>query len=225
MDVFCSLSHAFLSQIHLFFFFFSLSLSLSLSPSLSQIVSKLQPIIQTFRYANKLLPTRIMKQFYYSHIYPHLLGAITIWGSADSKKTYMQPLIRSHKKIIRLVKNLPPRSHTRPIMTELGILNLSNLYTFRVCLDMHPFVYPSIHINRPEHCHKYTLASQIHKHATRFSTQQHHHIQHTTDHLTQSYSRIWNTIPNELRATASLTLFKAGLKRHLLHAQAQCKYE
>src|SRR6266851_4769680 len=41
------------------------------------IVKKLQPLIQSFRDANKLLPTAIMKQLYF-HEYPHLIYAISI---------------------------------------------------------------------------------------------------------------------------------------------------
>jgi hypothetical protein len=43
-----------------------------------KIIRKLQPTIQCFRYANKLLPTEVMKQLYYSQIFPHLIGEITV---------------------------------------------------------------------------------------------------------------------------------------------------
>ena len=98
--------------------------------------------MHSFRYANKLLSTKIMRELYYSHIYPHLILQISIWGTNNSNKTYIQPLIRTQKKILRLIKNLPPRSHTKPIMKELHILNIINLYTHRVCVEMHPFIHP-----------------------------------------------------------------------------------
>ena len=82
-------------------------------------------------------------------MYPHLIGDISIWGTDDSSKTYIQPLVRIQKKLIRIIENLPPRTHTKPIMQELSILSLYNLYTLRVCAEMHPHIYPKANTNRP----------------------------------------------------------------------------
>ena len=60
--------------------------------------------MQSLKYTNKLLPTQILRNQYFTHVYSHLIGNISIWGTADSKKTYIQPLIRTQKKIIRLIK-------------------------------------------------------------------------------------------------------------------------
>jgi hypothetical protein len=65
---------------------------------ITTIVKKLQPLIQSFRYANKLLPTAIMKQLYFTHVYPHLIYAISIWGTNNEKSSYLQPLIRTRRK-------------------------------------------------------------------------------------------------------------------------------
>jgi hypothetical protein len=139
--------------------------------TVTNIIKKLQPVIQQLRYANSFLPTKTMRQLYYMHAYPHLIGAIAIWGSDDEKKTYLQPLIRVQKKLIRIIKRLPPRTHTKPLMKELKILNITNLYTLRVCLEMHPYIHREIEHNRPEHNHQYLLTEHIHDHATRQATQ------------------------------------------------------
>ena len=55
--------------------------------TINNIIKKLQPAIYSFRYANKLLSTATMKSQYYSHVYPHLINGITIWGSSDKSKT------------------------------------------------------------------------------------------------------------------------------------------
>ena len=175
--------------------------------------------MHSFRYANKLLSTKIMRELYYSHIYPHLILQISIWGTNNSNKTYIQPLIRTQKKILRLIKNLPPRSHTKPIMKELHILNIINLYTHRVCVEMHPFIHPKKQLNRPEHNHKYTPVQEIHNHATRYSTQQHQYIQHNTEHFTKQYTATWNALPTQLRNITSTNIFKKQLKLHLLTSQ------
>ena len=110
-----------------------------------------------------------MKQLYYTHVYPHLISNISIWGSQRNTKTYLQPLIKMQKKIIRLITNLPPKTHTAPLMKQLRILNLCNLYTLRVCVEMHPFIHPTKHVNRPEHNHDYISTTDIHDYKTRYS--------------------------------------------------------
>jgi hypothetical protein len=197
------------------------------------ITKKLQQVVQWFRYANKLLPTHTMAQLYYMHAYPHLIGGISVWGTEDATRTYIQPLIKMQKKLIRLIKNLPPRTHTKPIMTELKLLNITNLYILRVSTEMHPFIHQTSQENRPEHDHNYIWTAQIHDHQTRHSLQRHHYIpnpykysktnkpEHTTEHLTQHYTEIWNTLPQTLRDTQALGQFKVNLKAHLLKKQGR----
>merc|ERR1711957_687451 len=135
----------------------------------------------SLRRATQLLPRQDMIQLYYMHIYPHLI--ITIWGSTFT--THLDPIIKIQKKIIRIIMNRPPRSHTQPLMHQHKILNITNLYIQRVCLDMHRFIHPQELKNRPEHDHTYTLVSDIHDHHTRYShhTQTHTHTQpHTHNH-------------------------------------------
>jgi hypothetical protein len=201
--------------------------------AITNIIKKLQPTMQSFTYANKLLPTNRMKQLYYTHIYPHLIGNISIWGTANRQKSYIQPLIRTHKRIIRLITNQPPRTHTNPLMTQLSLLNINNLYILRVCAEMHPFIHlPKSKLNRPDHDHTYILTSQIHNHRTRYSIQNHQFIPHkkhysqnreptlTAEHFNAKFAKIWNSIPAELRNVKPLKTLKKKLTLHLLTKQA-----
>ena len=181
--------------------------------TVNNIIRKLQPIIHSFRYANKLLPQAMMKKLYDQHVYPHLIYAITIWGTDDDKKTYIQPLIRTHKKIIRLVTNTPPRTHTRPLFAKLNTLTLTNNYIHRVCIEMHPHIFVRGNKNRPEHNHDYISTAQIHAYPTRLSQQNHQYIpnrrygaqaaKHNMEYFTKQYSRIWNSIDPALRQIQS----------------------
>ena len=136
--------------------------------------------------------------------------------------------------IIRLIKNLPLRTHTQPLMTELRILNIINLYTFRVATATHPFIHPPRQINRPEHNHNYLTAAHIHDYPTRHSQNRylyipntpHRHTRatptaHTIDYTTERNTIVWNSIPSEIRQITNLTTFKAKLKTYLLEKQAQ----
>ena len=150
--------------------------------TITNIIKNLQPIIQELRYITKFVPINTMKQQYYSRAYPHLIGNITLWGTRDHNKMYIQPLIRIHKRIIRIIMNLPPRTHTKPLMKKLGILNIPNLYIFRTCIEKHPFIHTPDKYNRPEHNHNYIWIAQVHEHNTRYSQQQHHYIPNPKAH-------------------------------------------
>ena len=184
--------------------------------TISSIIKKLQPVIQKFRYANKLLTPHTLKQQYYSLAFPHLIGNISIWGTDDPQCTRLQPLIRTQKRLLRLIKHLPPRTPTKPIRDELELLSLPDLYTLRVSTEMHAYVYPAKPINRPEHNHHYVSPAQIHSHNTRFSQHGALHTQNNMNNFTKQYTRIWNRLPNELRETQEKNTFKAKLKCFLL---------
>jgi hypothetical protein len=203
--------------------------------TINNIIKKLRPTIYSFRYANKLLSTTTMKEQYYSLVYPHLINGISIWGSSNKSKTHLQPLNTIHKKIIRLLVNLPPRTHTAPIMLQLHILNIYNLYTLRVCAEVYPFIHPKKQPNRPEHNHNYQPVSHIHEYPTRYSLDNHmfipnthQHIRrnsntrtpkHTTAHFTAKNMATWNTIPVQIRSITSYKVFMKKTKHFLLNQQ------
>jgi hypothetical protein len=187
--------------------------------TIANIIKKLQPIVQKFRYATKLLPTYIMKQQYYSLAYPHLIGAITVWGTDKHNSTGLLPLIRMQKKLVRLIKNLPPRTHTKPLMQELRLLSIPNLYKLRVCTEMHEYIYQPTEKNRPEHNHHYVRKTAVHDHATRHATQHHYHTTHNMEHYTRKFVDVWNTIPLQIRDKHQLHPFKQALKAYLLATQ------
>jgi hypothetical protein len=194
--------------------------------TIAHIIKKLQPHIQSFRYATKLLPRTQMINLYYSLVYPHLIYAITIWGSSEPQKTYLQPLIKIQKKIIRIVLNCPPQTHTKPLMIKYNLLSITELYIYSVCTEMHPFVHSTELKNRPEHQHTYIKALNIHGHSTRNAMQKklfrprhptahNPHPPHEISHYTDESSYIWNLVPLAIRDISKLGTFKVALKEHL----------
>ena len=135
--------------------------------------------------------------------------------------------------IIRLIKRLPPRTHTRPLMTELRILNITNLYSFRVATETHPFIHLPRRLNRPEHNHNYITAAHIHDYPTMHSQSRYLYIPNTPRHTrttptthtivytTERNTRVWNSVPLEIRQITGLKAFKAKLRDFLLEKQAQ----
>jgi hypothetical protein len=87
--------------------------------------------------ARKVLSISALTTLYYSLVYPYLTYCIEIWGSAA--ETYLITLLKSQKKILRIMKSLPPRSPTAPIFQELNILTIHNIYKYRVATFMFKF--------------------------------------------------------------------------------------
>jgi hypothetical protein len=198
--------------------------------TITNIIKKLQHVLHKFRYANKLLPTHTMKQQYYSLAYPHLIGAISVWGTNKPNSSRLQPLIRTQKKLVRLIANRPPGTHARPLMIAHDLLSVPDLYTLRVCAEMHAYIYPPKPTNRPENNHRYVSTAQIHEYPTRHSQQLHHYIpnrrenpRHTMEHFTRKYTQVWNTVPQEIRERQSLQVFKKDLTIHLLEMQKRAE--
>lgn len=198
--------------------------SLKHRQTVNHIVWKLAPLAHCFRYATKLLPTNWMKKLYNAHVLPHLIYALPVWGS-DREVAYLKPLIKLHKRFIRLVKNVQARAHTKPLMEELDILNLRNLYTWRVCVEMHPYIhalpgYPPEGPRRPQHVHHYTTTADTHRHATRRAEAGNMHLASSCEHYTQKYAKIWNKLDLGLRKISKLKEFKCVLKASLMARQS-----
>ena len=196
--------------------------------TIAHIIKKLQPTIRALKYAAKLLPTEYMIHLYKSLVYPHLIYAITIWGTEAPNSTYMQPILKIQKKILRIVTRSNPSTPTTPIRIKHNLLNVTDLYIHRVCIETHPHIHSSAPTNRPEHQHHYQLVSNFHPYATRYSTNKAlaNSTRRTPDgtlyepaFLTKKYIKIYNALPRNLANEQRLGPFKKKLKEHLLQAQ------
>ena len=57
-------------------------------------------------------------------------------------------------------------------MVENDILSLDHLYTLRVCIELHPYVYPTEEdekINKPYTDNTIMFVADVHAHSTRYS--------------------------------------------------------
>ena len=150
------------------------------------------------------------------------------------------PLIRTQKKIIRLIANKPPRTHTAPIMQKYRLHSLTSLYILRVCAEIRPFIHPAQQQpNRPTHHHQYLRTSQLHRYPTRHSSAHQQFIPNprshrfsntkapllTMAHLSSSYAQVWNALPEALKEEKFEETFKTKLKEHLLREQKTLIYQ
>ena len=119
-------------------------------------------------------------------------------------------------------------------MAELKILDIQNLYTHRVCMQLHSFVHPSKQLNRPQHNNRPLWTAELHEYPTRYSLQGHQYVPkpsayrlskkkatHTTSHFATKHWTVWNSIPERIRTERRRNVFKRALKEHLLRRQSE----
>ena len=99
------------------------------SETIKYIIKKLQPIVHSLRYANKILLPKTLTDQYFTHVYPYLIGNISIWGTDNQNKTYIQPLIRLHKRIIGSYAK-QTTEHTQPPSCADSKSSASQTYTY-----------------------------------------------------------------------------------------------
>ena len=79
---------------------------------------------------------KILKTLCYSLIYPHLIYAIEVWGSADS--THMNHIMILQKRIVRMIKQLDKRQSNfafppaDPLFLSLGFLKVHDLFKLKI---------------------------------------------------------------------------------------------
>ena len=115
---------------------------------------------------------------------------------------HIQPLVIVQKKTIRIICKAELRTPTAPLMKKPSLLNLTSLYTLRVCAEMHPFIHQSTKkttINTGHSMIIHTLRSQMFtrtqrdtqtdtsSHQTRTSTQKLNNPS-TLSHILPSYT-------------------------------------
>ena len=101
---------------------------------LTQKIAKSVGIISR---ARQLLNADILRQLYYSFLYPYLNYCTIIWGLAAT--TTLAPLFRLQKRAIRLICNIKRRDSTIKAFQNLKILRLPDIYTLTVLSFMYNY--------------------------------------------------------------------------------------
>ena len=110
----------------------------------------------------------IMKILYYSLVYPHLLYAIEVWGSADD--THLNKLFLLQKRIVRLITFSDKRQTdysflpSDPLFLKLGIHKIFDIFKLMIS----KFIFKCLNKTSPINFYNwFILTSHLHKHNTR----------------------------------------------------------
>ncbi len=161
------------------------------------------------------LPEENLRTLYFSLIQPYLTYGISIWGGSHS--TYLNKLVKSQKRAIRIIKHLGYRDHTEEHFKNLKILRLDDLYKLNMSLIMYKYndrLLPKslqTMFKQNQDFHSYNT-----RHRSNFSAPKH---KSTTYHrsIMQMGPEIWNKIPDEIKKANSINTFRNKYKKYLLN--------
>ena len=161
-----------------------------------------------------VLPPKALLVLYYSMIYPHLQYGITIWGNTYEK--YLKRLRTLQNKAVKVLGGGRWQEHASAYYSQLNILKLEDLYTYKVAKLMHKYSQnklPKNFLFYSRKCGELTnnrLASSGLNLSLPF---------YRTEKLQRFYKFqgviIWNSVPQEMKIL-SFNRFKIRFKKRLI---------
>ena len=125
-----------------------------------------------------------LKIVYDSLVYSHLNYCISIWDMASHNA--LDPLIKLHKRILKIITKSPPLTPTLPLFKKLNFLKIEEIYKFEIAKKMYQYkTNPKMHsIN--------TLipVTQTHQHSTTLASSVNYHLPRKTNQGKKSFSYI-----------------------------------
>ena len=172
--------------------------------NITRKISKNIGILYKLRY---FVPTKTLISIYHSFIGSYLNYCPLVFGNAYSSHLY--PLEVAQRKCIRVISNVNPLAHSDPLFSQLNLLKFCDVY--KLNLGIYMFKYND----------RFLASANMHNYSTRFSS---------TGYLT-SFNRLtltrnqslsfqvpnnWNGIPDNIKNSQSLDVFKREYKKYLI---------
>jgi hypothetical protein len=179
------------------------------------IADKISKNTGLIRFASKYLPIDVLIKMYYAYIYPYIVYALPVWGSAPA--CYVQPITMLQKTAIRVVTKSHYLSHTDLLCTNYRFIMLNVLYNFLVLQLMHKIYYcnaPNCLINL------FARSRNVHNHLTRNMSLNFFTIFSRTALYINSFVpsgiRLWNRLNVDYRLIVSFRKYKKTILQSLI---------
>ena len=189
-------------------------------PQIQHVNNKLAKNVGIINKLRHYLDFHMLKQLYYTLIYPYLNYGLASWGAAY--KTRLNKICTKQNKCIRSMFFAHDREHVNPYYNLLEILKFENIYRLKVSLFTHKFKNdksntPAVLLNI------LTPSSEIHPYNTRYAANQNFfkpsaRTNYGVSTFKFSAVKIWESVPSELKCFPYL-LFKKQCKKILLTTQ------
>ena len=161
-----------------------------------------------------MLPKNILMMLYNTLILPFLNYCILAWANCTNFN--MNRLFRLQKKAIRIINHSEYLAPSMPIFLNLKLLNIYDMYNFQIAI----FMYMCFkNVLPPSNLSHFKLTSTVHEHRTRNCNNFNLPCTRTSAFHKSIFvngPQIWNNLPNHIRESPSLIVFKRRYKTFLL---------
>ena len=183
---------------------------MSFKSHINSLTQRLSRISALFYRVKNLMPSFVLKTMYHAHVTSILNYCNIIWS--NTYITHLDPLIKSQKRIIRLLTNSEFLAHTQPLFKQLKLLDIENLRKYSLAVYFY------------KNKHKILPTLQGHHHYDTRNRERPRPIRHSKVIYEKSFVYqapiVWNELidrsePN-ITNSATLGIFKKKLKQYLV---------
>ena len=119
--------------------------------------------------------------------------------------------------MIRIITSSPYRAHTEPLFFANQLLDIYEINDYMVSVFMYKHITPEVPTLFSSF---YRRNNSIHSHNTRISEDI--YVPYARTNVRKFSMRLngavtWNSIPDAIRSSSTLNIFKKSLKKHLIH--------
>jgi hypothetical protein len=191
------------------------------SVHINHISAKIAKSIGIITRISALIPKEVLLNLYYSLVYPYLSYGNLVWAS-----NYKTNLLRLHllqKRIIRVLARSAPYSHTHHLFLQLRLLNIFQITDYQIAEFMYRYTFNMLPIAFSKY---FKRISDVHSYHTRYKSGR-YRVDYSRTNI-RKFSivlmgpRCWNDLPQDLRLTPSLGVFKRLLRAYLLESVKSC---
>lgn len=190
-----------------------LDAKLNFSTHISYTCKKVSKLLGLLCKLKNYFPTQVLRNLYFSLIYPYLIYCIPAWGAAN--QTTLNPLIILQKRIIRILTNSDFYAHSSPLFRSLNILKIKDMFAYQTNILM----YKALNQMRLPSLRNAVISSQLNRtHYTRNNNYRAPFCRLEKSKQTLLYQCItnWNSLPSETKNKNTINSFKKECKKHFL---------
>ena len=175
---------------------------------------KLSKCIGILSKARRKLQKYCLISLYYSFAFPHFIYCNHVWGSIY--QTNLNNVVLMQNKLIRIITCPPFRANTEPLLMANRLMSLSNINMYSTCI----FVYQCLNGCVPDILmisSPVTETYMVMKHAKRVIYMSHMEgLTLDKNSMKIQGANMWNSIPENVKMSESIYLFKQRLRNFLL---------
>ena len=180
--------------------------SLKFNSHLNDLGNKLSKNIGIMYKLRDFVPMNILRNLYFSFIYPYLNYCVIVWGHTN--KIYLEKISILQKRVVRIINGANFLDHTNQLFIRSNILKLSDIYKFNIAIYMFKLKLRN-QMDFPDH---YYNTRQRNRAVSSFER-----LNQTQRSIDYIGPKIWNDIPLNIASCNSIHVFKRKYKSYLIN--------